>query len=140
MSDLNKKEPKLASILDPTTWRSLLDDPHPIEVDTSNGTVVPFNLVVVNGPDVPIEMHITADQSWLQPQTHRLLLAEDEKGTVEVIAQPDPGTEFGNLCFTWQSGINICSEYVLVWKKRKPATVDRPSGVSQLPDWMREGN
>jgi hypothetical protein len=140
MSELHKKEPELVSILDPTTWRSLLDDPHPIEVDTSSGTAMVFHLVVVNGPEAPIELHVTADQGWLQPQTHRLLLAADEKGSVEVIAQPDQGAEFANLCLSWQSSIDTCSEYVLVWNKGKPARVAHSSGVSQLPAWMREEN
>jgi hypothetical protein len=156
MSILMEKDPRIASIVDRNSQRNLLDDPHPVEVDTKSGTGR-FVLLVNNGYEAPAEVTIRSDQAWLQPQSTQLSLMGGAQAECVVQATASGEGEFGNLCFSWEGASETYSEYVLVWRKaatppppppptkptpqagqkKKPGSDLKAPGVAPLPDWMR---
>ncbi len=143
MSELLEKDPRLARILD-ASKRDLLDDPHPIEIDTANNRAARFTLVVENGQEGLIDIEVSADQAWLQPQTRRLQLVGGEKGDCLVAVEPTGEGEFANLKLSWSGATESYSEYVLVWRRSTrpkpappPASPAGPQRVAPLPDWMK---
>ncbi|MFO7906298.1 MAG: hypothetical protein ACQESR_00935 [Planctomycetota bacterium] len=114
---MEEKDPQLAGVVDKQSKRNLLTDPNPLLVDVSAGKGVRFGVRVDNGPEGLIELAISSDQPWLQPETNRLTLVGDESGDCIVLAKPEGDTEYANLLLSWEGAEKTLSESVMVMRK-----------------------
>lgn len=129
MSELREIEPKLAAVREPRSGRNLLDpaDPNPLTIDTTAGRNVRFRLAIENGPEGLMEMTITSDEPWLQPEKKRLTLVGGESRECVLAASPDGDAEFANLVFSWQGQERPLSASIMLMRTLATATESLPS-------------
>lgn len=114
---MEEKDPQLAGVVDKQSQRNLLTDPNPLLVDVSRGKGMRFGVRVENGPEGLIELAISSDQPWLQPETTRLTLVGGESGDCIVLAKPEGETEYANLLLSWEGVEKTLGESVMVMRK-----------------------
>ena len=116
MSELVPKDPQLAGVIDKQSQRNLLDpsNPDPLEIDLSGGRPVRFGLEINNGPEGLIEIAVSADEPWLEPESTRLTLVGGEKGDVICKANPSGEAPFANLLFSWEGNDQTLCQSVMI--------------------------
>lgn len=133
MSDLVPKDPQLVGVVDKKSKRNLLDpsNPNPLEIDLSGGNPVRFELEILNGPEGLIELAISADESWLEPESQRLTLLGGEKGNMVCKAKPGSDTRFANLLFSWEGNDQTLCQSVMVFQS---GVKEEGSGPQRPPE------
>jgi hypothetical protein len=116
---LNLVDPKLASVRDKQSQRDLLDpsDPSPFVVDTSAGSPVRFGLLIENGPEGLIDLAVSSDEPWLQPEKDRLMLVGGESGDCILTAGPDGEGDCANLVLSWEGSESALCQTVMIMRK-----------------------
>jgi hypothetical protein len=119
MNDLFEREPKIAAIVDRQTSRDLLDpsDPNPLVVDLVEGADCRFELEIHNGPEGMIDLAISSDEAWLQPERSRVVLVGGEKSGCKCIARHGGDTEFANLLFSWEGEQSTQLQSVMLMRR-----------------------
>lgn len=122
MSELFEKEPKIEAIVDRRSSRDLLDpkDPNPLVLDLADGGDCRFELEVQNGPEGMIDLAISADEAWLEPEQSRVLLVGGEKANCRCVARAGGETEFANLLFSWEGEQSTQLQSVMLMRKLPP--------------------
>ncbi len=130
MSELVPKDPQLVGVVDKQSKRNLLDpsNPNPLEIDLSSGNPVRFGLEIENGPEGLIELAISADESWLEPESTRLTLVGGEKGDVICRAKPAGDTPFANLLLSWEGNEQTLCQSVMIVRTGVPSGGGGDSG------------
>lgn len=113
---MEEKDPRLAGVIDKQSQRNLLTDPNPLLVDVSEGNEVRFSVRVDNGAEGVIDLAISSDQPWLQPETSRLMLLGSESGDCIVLAKPGGDTEYANLLLSWEGAQQTLGQSVMVMR------------------------
>ena len=109
MSGLIEKDPQLNAVVDTQSQRNLLDpsDPNPLVVDTTSGEME-FALDIDNGPEGLMDLAISSDEPWLEPQSARLSLLGGESGACRLKAKAGGDGEFANLLLSWEGTEHLC--------------------------------
>lgn len=124
----------MAAIVDKASKRNLLDptNPVPMQVNLAGGKPVRFALEIRNGDAGLIDLAISSDEDWVQPEQSRLTLVGGESGECIFSAQPRGESEFANLLFSWE-GITktLCQSVMIQRSGLTSAGVDaaRKTGV-----------
>ncbi len=123
-----EKDPLIRAIVDPA-HRNLLDPENLdlFEVDISRGGEVKFQLQVENGPEAPIDVEISCDQPWLEPETRLLKLVGGESGQCFFKAKPTGDTEFANVLFSWDGQKRKHQQSVMI-RRVLPVAPPVPTG------------
>ena len=128
---MEEKDPQLAGVVDKQTQRNLLADANPLVVDVSGGKEVRAGVRIDNGPEGLINLAISSDQPWLQPETARLTLVGGESGDCVVLVKPEGDTEYANLLLSWEGIQQTLSVAVMVMRTLATSPPPPPPGGEQ---------
>jgi hypothetical protein len=142
MSELHEKDPQLASILDKQSQRNLLDpsNPNPVLVDLEPGKPVRFALEICNGQEGLIDLAISSDEPWLEPESSRLTLVGGESKDCIIRANLEGDAEFANLLFSWEGMAATLCQPVMVQRKLPAAPPSAEAASPQKAEAKREEN
>lgn len=132
------------------TDRDLLLAREPLIIARSDTAIVRIEV----GPAGPLQIRVSADQSWLQ--FNHAALELEAGGAVELglSALSDGTEEFAVLRLGWEANNEDFAEHVLIWRPsplleaipaalpaEAPASADpvpaAATGTTPLPDWLR---
>lgn len=125
---LVEQDPELDGIVDKQSRRNLLENPRPLTVDTSSGKPSRIVLEIRNGEKGLIDLAISSDETWLQPEASRLTLVGGESGDCALSIAPEGDTEYANLILAWEGIERTCCDSIMVLRKVPGAT---PPGSKQ---------
>jgi len=98
---LRPKDPNLAAVLDATGERNLLEDASPLRIDTRAGKPVRVKVKIKNGPEGLINLDISSDQPWLQPESEHLSICGGDSHDCILRAIPSGDGEYANMLLKW---------------------------------------
>lgn len=138
--DLLEQDPELDGVVDKQSQRNLLKDTVPLAVDTVPGKPLRIILEIRNGQKGLIDLAITSDEGWLQPEISRLTLVGGESGDCVLSITPEGDTEYANLLLSWEGIERTRCDSVMVVRKAPdaPPPGPKPTGPEPPPDRPRD--
>ncbi len=98
---LRPRDPNLAAVREKKTQRNLFTDNNPLVIDVRQGKPVRVAVEIENGPEAPIDLDISSDEPWLQPESERLSLVGAERGDCILTAKASGEGQYANLLLKW---------------------------------------
>jgi hypothetical protein len=146
MYQTSEKDPHLRAVIDTASQRNLLDpkNPTPLEVNFANGKAARIGLVIQNSDAGLIDLAISSDEKWVEPERSRLTLPKGASGECHFTAKPDGDSEFANLLFSWEGTSQTLCQSVMVQRKSKspsgstkPDDGDKPIAIEKLVKFIK---
>ena len=124
---MEEKNPQIAGVVDKQSRRNLLESPEPLIVEIPAGKPTRIVLEIKNGQKGLIDLAITSDETWLQPETSRMTLVGGESGDCVLSITPEGDTEYANLQLSWEGIEQTRCNYVMVLRRAPDAPPSGPA-------------
>ncbi len=133
MSDdvLIEQDPELDGVVDRQSQRNLLESPEPLVVELPADKPMRIVLEIKNGQEGLIDLAISSDEPWLQPETSRMTLVGGESGNCTVSLSPESEADYANLLLSWEGVERTRCSSVMVM--RKSAGAPQPQAPPAMP-------